>query len=1138
MPRLLTVLAILFVLGPASFTRAAAATPARAALRIHVLVQLRGAPLASDRNLQTRTQASHWRLRLDVHLPTSQAYDGAVSRYQADEIQYLHTSGVDVSVGRQYHLLFNGFAATVPIDQLGQLEAAANVQAVLPVRHFHPLLDHSLKLVHASEAWAQVGGQPNAGKNIRIANIDSGIDISNPCFSDTHMAPPGNGFPTADTAANTKLTNNKVIVARAFGDDAKKEYSAKDVVGHGTFTGAIEACDAGTKTPLGTTISGVAPAAYLMSYNVFPGDAATAGSDTAILGALEKALLDGADVINMSLGGGLGAGDLRFDSIASAVEIAIKAGVPVVASAGNAGPTNQTVSSPAATPNAIAVGMTTNSHALYSSITVSSSTSVPTNTASIEAAPGSHPWSGLIGPAQLVSAGFGRKPGNDPNSPTADDFAGKDLQGKIALIQRGPAPVTFEQKVNNAAKAGAIGVVVYDNRDEPNLFTMTLQSATLPATLISLKNGQALLQWLRDHPDTQVTMHSQLVSFDETPNVISSYSSRGDAAGYAIKPDLVAPGQDIYSATEKTTPNNELWDPSGFTSNSGTSFSAPHVTGAVALLLQKHSTWTPGIIKSVLMDTAGSDVYTSADKSAAPPIMESGAGLLDIGKAVASTAELSPASVTFGETNIGAGAVSRSISVSLADLGGGAGAWNVSVTPLHGATGISVSVPGSVTLTSNGQVSVPIQLSVSAGTARGDYDGYVVLTHNGETLHVPYFAHVIAQVVKPGSILLVDDTMSRFQPQPPSQPIPRVDVAHWYTETLTKLGKSYIYWNEGILGTPSLEDMKLASAVIYFTGNNLEGWAPQNADPEEVAGALRSSDVTVLDQYLTGGGRLFMSGMNAVLSDPYFSIVLLGAAPAFLLDASAAGDSSLYDNSKNDKKHNGGILPPKPSAVVDNFPKTHGNRWLFAGLKAIDFSGKGDGARDNRAVYSPLISNDFGTGLIGVPGLVPIPRSVNLGNGIRAHGQAALRTTALSLVSVAPDVAVVSSDEPSFKRKASYRGRSVLFAFGFEGINNNTGYATREQVMQRVLSWLSDQPAAIVTQRNYTVGRTVQLRARDTKGGAAKQYSWQVGNTTLPTSTKATTYRFPHRGQYQLRVAITDSLGHISISPRATVVVR
>ncbi|HEX6507889.1 MAG TPA: S8 family serine peptidase, partial [Chloroflexota bacterium] len=892
----------------------------------------------------------------------------------------------------------------------------------------------------------------------------------------------------------------------------------EDTLGHGTFTGAIEACDYNTPTPLGTKISGIAPGAYLMNYNVFPAGAPQT-DDSSIVAALEAAMLDGADVANLSLGGT--ASDPTLDLESQEVDLATKAGLSVVVSAGNAGPTPQTIGAPAVAPSAIAVGATTNSRFVSSSALVSGAADVPAELARMRATEGSHSFSQTVGPAPMVLAGLGRVPNDDDVNPKADDFAGKDLHGKIAVIQRGT--LLFETKINNAAKAGAIGVIVYDNAKETSLLTMSMNTATLPSMFISQADGTALVSYLQSHPDAQITLDPTPTTGDETPNVLSDFSSVGYAANYDIKPDLVAPGQDIYSATQTLDSTGDLYNASGFASASGTSFSAPHVTGAVALILQKHPKWTPAQVKDALVETGSSNVLVDPSSKTVPTIAQMGGGLLDVNAAISTTALATPASITFGQINIASGPVQQTQHISLSDVGGASGAWNVAVQGLHGAaSGVSISAPSSVTVPSGGQVDVAIGLSAAAGAPNSDYDGYIVLTKGSESLHVPYFAHVVSGPVQEGSVLLVDASTSRVQPGPTDPPSVHKDVSQYYMNALKALGRPYTYWDEAKLGSPSFADMKRATAVIYFTGANLAGFS--GSDPEALTGPLTTLDTSALHQYLNAGGRIFISGMGAPASDFYFSAVMLGAQD---------GGISVYDNTTNDKALKGGISPPQPSAVPDKRVDVRSNPYIFGGMKAIDFSTKGDGAGTNLAVHSRGFD-----GMFGVNGLSPFyGNAAPFGN---AYGAAALRTTNLPLAEGGADVAIVSSDESSFKHKASFPGRAVLFAFGFEGINNNTGYATREQVMQRIFQWFADKPVATVGQASFRAGVRVQLKAT-LKAGAgihAASYTWQIGSRTLNATSNPTTHVFAHAGTYRLRVQITDSVGHVAVSGWKTVRVR
>jgi len=1136
MPRLLSTLAILLALNTGfAIPRVAAASvqPTRA---VAVMIQLNGPPLAADTNLKARTKATLGRFRLDSTLLPARWYSSALGRYQSSELHYLQAQGIRLSLRHQFRTLFNGFSAAVPASQVARLRSLSNVASVLPIRMYHPLLDRSLPLVHVPEAWTDLGGPANAGANCAargegsspkrrcmIAQIDTGIDIKHPCFSDAGFPAPAFGR-RSDTKENLAFTNNKVIVARAFGSDASMQYSAQDTLGHGTFGAAIEACDYNTSTPLGTRVSGVAPAAYLMNYNVFA-DPNGAGFDV-ILAGLEAALQDGADVANMSLGSDLGSGDPLFDTSSKTVNLATKAGMSVVISAGNAGPSDQTVSSPGVAADGISVGATSNSRGISSTLSVDGPAPVPTELAKIRANEGSHAFTGAVGPAQVVYVGLGRLPNDDTDSPTANDFAGKDLHGKIALIQRGT--IFFETKINNAAKAGAIGAVIYDNQDELNLLSMDVKTATLPAMSVSQDSGKKLLAVVQAHPDTQVTLHSETTTFEETPDVLTDFSSRGYAADYSIKPDLVAPGQDIYSATT-SIPNSEIYNPSGWATEQGTSFSAPHVAGAVALVLQKHPLFTPAMVKDLLVQTAGQNVVLDPRTKQIPSIAQMGGGLLNVASALSVDAYVSPTSTSLGEINVANGPAARGVSMTLNDVGGGSGAWQVSVDQLHGGNGFGVTVPGTVDLPASGHVDFNVQFAIGTATATQDYGGYILLTHGSQVLHVPYFAHVVSQAVKPGTVLLVDATASRFVPTPPNAPLVHKDFSSYYENALKAIGQTYTYWNEGVLGSPSIQDMRPASAVIYFTGANLNGFNGENSNSQALNGPLSSVDVSAIHSYVNAGGRVFVSGTTAAVSDLDWTACVLGAG---------AGSLSVYDNASNDKTHQGGISPPQPSAVPDARIDVHENRFVFGNMKAIDFSTKGDGAGDNVARYSTAVETDFGNGLVGVTGLTPVTGKIQPCGS--AYGQAALRTTALSLADAGADVATVSSDEPSLTHRASYRGRTVFFSFGFEGINNNTGFATREQVLRRIFQWFDDKPTATVTSSVLHSGVNAQLRAAlHALGGVrAAQYTWQIGKTTLKASTKPVSYRFSRPGQYKIRVAITDSLGHVAVSGWKTVTVR
>ncbi len=159
------------------------------------------------------------------------------------------------------------------------------------------------------------------------------------------------------------------------------------------------------------------------------------------------------------------------------------------------------------------------------------------------------------------------------------------------------------------------------------------------------------------------------------PGVPTSFSAGGlTPFGHALKPDVTAPGANILSSTLPEYGG----DP--FVISAGTSFSAPHVSGAAALLLQRHPTWTPKQVKSALMSTAGRAFADTALTQEASVLLQ-GAGLVSVAAADRPVLFTDPQSLSFGYLDVNAGAASRAISVLVSDAGDGAGAWSVEVQP-------------------------------------------------------------------------------------------------------------------------------------------------------------------------------------------------------------------------------------------------------------------------------------------------------------------------------------------------------------------------------------------------------------------------------------------------------------------------
>jgi Subtilisin-like serine proteases len=247
----------------------------------------------------------------------------------------------------------NALVVHSPKTSAAELAAIPGVVRVHPVRLYKLYLDRAVQLQHVSDAWSQLGGMDNAGKGMKIGMIDTGIDNTHPGFQDPTL-PPVDGFPKVNKASDLAYTNSKIIVARNY--DRAASSSAKDTKGHGTSTSMV-AAGVTNVSPQGT-ITGIAPKAYLGSYKVFPDSGDGAPSDE-ILRAIDDAVADGMDVINMSLGS-LPASTTDSDVLVTAVERATAAGVIVVIAAGNEGPDLNTIGSPGSAPSAITVGNSNN----------------------------------------------------------------------------------------------------------------------------------------------------------------------------------------------------------------------------------------------------------------------------------------------------------------------------------------------------------------------------------------------------------------------------------------------------------------------------------------------------------------------------------------------------------------------------------------------------------------------------------------------------------------------------------------------------------------------------------------------------------------------------------------------------------
>lgn len=634
-------------------------------------------------------------------------------------------------------------------EQLEALRSLPGVEAALVAPEMRLFLDVAVPLVRAPEAWAlpAVGGEANAGRGIKIAIIDTGIDQSHPMFLSSGLQVPS-GYPKGDTQAMIAgFTNSKVIVARDFNG----ANSAADTDGHGTFVAGIAAGARVQSVSPSASISGVAPGAFLGNYRVILNGKA---SSSAVMEAIDAAMRDGMDVINLSVGSSEPIPPEQ-DPYARAVQNANAVGVVVVAAAGNSGPAARTVSSPASLPAVLAVGAATNARLFSGTVIVASASGVPASLARIGAFPGSQPaFKSVFGPAPLADVST-----LDPSAlaclpsaslPSGVILAPKSLSGQLALIKRGLC--TFTEKIQNATAAGAVGAIIYNNLDDTPPM-MDTRDAQIPSMIISKAEGEALAGFLAGHR-AQASLDPTLSAWPSTPDVLARFSARGPAGGSTqpVKPDLVAPGRFILSAAQNQNANGEVYSLSRYAVVDGTSMSSPMVAGAAALLKQAHPDYSTDQIKSALVNTA---VPISRSEDGAPiSAQNSGAGRLNVLAALTSTLLAQPTALSFA-THAPRSTYRASQPLKITNAGAATDLLTLRIVPRQPHLSVIVELDKSslsLAPTQSAQVLVTLY---NTGFTQTVADGSVNIASQatGKSINVPYWVSYVIPEVNPGGVV-------------------------------------------------------------------------------------------------------------------------------------------------------------------------------------------------------------------------------------------------------------------------------------------------------------------------------------------------------------------------------------------------
>ncbi len=699
-----------------------------------VVLELAGEPIAVVRG---RAPGKH------VPVASEKAIARQLRTKQDALVPLIQAHGAKVLSKLQYAL--NGIKVLTTEDQIPALSRLPGVVAVRRVQ-IHTLDNAtSVPFIGAPLVWGSTPGLH--GEGIKIAILDTGIDYTHANFggpgtvaafnaaaaASTVAADPtlfGSGAPkvkggydlvgdaydagSTDPAHYTPVPDPNPLDCNGHGSHVAGTAAGFGVLANGTtYPGPYDATTPGNTFLIGP---GVAPAANIYSFRVF----GCSGSTLVVVDALDMAVQANVNVISMSLGSSFGTKD-SADSLAATN--AEKAGIIVIASAGNAGNIPYITGSPAAADLVISTAAM-ESHSSFPGVNLALSTGSTLVAQNSNEAIFSD---GTSLPIVVLRNGNGTISLGCNESEYQDSV----IQGKLVVTARGTCA-----RINRAifgSKHGAAAVAMINNGAGLPALEGPINGVSIPFIGVLQSDGTAMAGAASATLSNSTNNNPSFRQF-------ASFTSTGPRIGDAsLKPDITAPGVSIVSTAMGTGTAGTMF--------SGTSMAAPHVAGVAALALQAHPTWTADDVRLAIVNTADPTQITSF----LPRI--GGSGLVQPYPATLTS--------TDAQGDNGAGSLSLGLAESSADfqpsgnitvhnLSNQPVNFNVTSQPSTGSSPHSVNVSSSLGLSPGGVATLPVSLAVPVATsgdstAFRDVSGLITLApatpgdNAGVPLNIPYY---------------------------------------------------------------------------------------------------------------------------------------------------------------------------------------------------------------------------------------------------------------------------------------------------------------------------------------------------------------------------------------------------------------